>query len=431
MSFNSPQSKSQEEKWIIILGILATIILASILILFVYRLARRNNVVSNITSTKAVLSKIIGESQEYLPNVSELPSGFQLDETTSGPGNITNGNDYQLTYTNPDFLLEQRELNVFYTAAVFDSISPAEQAFDSLSNPSAYPQGGMSTTQESLSIEEFTNVDEVALLFGQEVSELGTKAINYILVFRFQNFIGNTIVSAPVDNFDDAYASQIRGRLRKAVIYYSSLIINKLPVRPLHVNIDNPVLPAVPLATKGSTSLGEAIFSDDFENSSVTANKWSSLGGTWLVENGVLRCVANGKYIANSLPHDNFKLQLDIMGTEVVDKIVVFHTVNDNQGYGIDFRSDPYNDLVLVKSQPGNIGQTLQTGSIQNYNNTWYKVSIIVMDNHIQVSVNGQIIIDYLDVSSPIKGGQIGIGAMLHDNPASAVYFDNVIVTNP
>ncbi len=156
-----------------------------------------------------------------------------------------------------------------------------------------------------------------------------------------------------------------------------------------------------------------------------------TLGGTWLVENGILRCVANGKYLANSLPPDNFKLQLDIMGIEVVDKIVVFHTLDDSQGYGIDFRSDPYNDLVLVKSMPGNIGQILQTGAIQNYNNIWYKISITMVDNHIQVLINDQIIIDYLDVSSPIKDGRVGVGAMLHNSSVSAVYYDNVIVTNP
>jgi len=60
------------------------------------------------------------------------------------------------------------------------------------------------------------------------------------------------------------------------------------------------------------------------------------------------------------------------MGVEVVDKIVRFRSVDSTSGYGIDFRSNPYNDIVLVRSLPENEYKILQSASFTNYNGTWY-----------------------------------------------------------
>jgi hypothetical protein len=148
----------------------------------------------------------------------------------SGPIASDYGDFYQLAFTNSDNLTLQREVNVFYTAGIADNINNAMYLYNSISDPSSAP--GI-TTREPFTIGEFTNIDEVTLLFGQDTTELGTYAINYTLVFRYQNFIANIIVSAPVDNFTDDYAIQMQNRLRKAIIFYSSFVVDKLPVHRL------------------------------------------------------------------------------------------------------------------------------------------------------------------------------------------------------
>lgn len=177
-----------------------------------------------------------------------------------------------------------------------------------------------------------------------------------------------------------------------------------------------------------STTTQRIIFKDNFQNSAITSENWSSLGGNWVVENEVLSCVANGKYLANITIQEDFTFQLDIMGVNVVDKIIVFRAIDDSTHYGIDFRTAPYNDIVLVKSLPGNIGQILQTVPFENYNNIWYTIKIDVENYHIKAFINNQQAIDFIDTSSPITGGTIGVGAMLQPG-VSIVYYDNIIVS--
>jgi len=55
---------------------------------------------------------------------------------------------------------------------------------------------------------------------------------------------------------------------------------------------------------------------------------------------------------------------------------------------------------------------------------------IVVKANLIEIYVNDRLVIYYVDESSPVFTGKIGIGAMLHDSPSSSVYFDNVRVTS-
>jgi|GEM_PF-3808554 len=190
-----------------------------------------------------------------------------------------------------------------------------------------------------------------------------------------------------------------------------------------------PTLTPTYVSPTADSTTQRIIFKDDFQDSGTTSVNWSPLGGTWIVENGVLSCVANGKYLANITMPEDFTFQLDIMGVNVIDKIIVFRAFDDSTHYGIDFRTAPYNDIVLVKSLPGNTGQIIQTAPFQNYNNTWYTIKVDVANNHIKAFVNGQQIIDFIDVSSPITGGTVGVGAMLQPG-FSIVYYDNIVISS-
>ncbi len=434
-SLTDSQTTAQEKKWIIILGIVALILIITLLILISINFFRSHSTTTpSLASADITTENITGNSRDFLPEITELPAGFQLVERNGGETRFNGGEMYELSYTNPDFLLQlqQREVNVLYTAAIFDNIDLAKQAYEKGSNADSYSAvQGLSTLREPFSLKDFTNVDEVALLFGEDVTELNTPSINYSLIFRYKNFMALTLISAPVDNYDSVYALQLRSVLKKNILYYSSLVTKNLPVHPklkvelVQTTVVSPILnPTIP-----SSNSKQIIFEDNFQDSATTSIKWSPLGGSWVVENGVLRCIANGKYLANASIPSDFQFQLDMMGVDIVDKIIVFRATNDTRHYGIDFRSDPYNDIVLVKSLPDNIGKIIQTAPIRNFNNIWYTLKVDVVNNHIQVFVNDQLLIDYTDVSSPIMDGTIGVGAMLHATPSSAVYYDNVVVT--
>jgi len=78
---------------------------------------------------------------------------------------------------------------------------------------------------------------------------------------------------------------------------------------------------------------------------------------------------------------------------------------------------------------PGNVGQIIQAVPFANKNNTWYAVKVDVENNHIKVFVNDQQAIDFIDISSPITDGTVGVGAMLQPG-FSVVYYDNIVISH-
>ncbi len=195
-------------------------------------------------------------------------------------------------------------------------------------------------------------------------------------------------------------------------------VITTATVAPIHTSTS-----ISPTTTQKTT------FKDDFQDSATTSENWSPLGGTWVVENGALSCIVGGKYLANITVPEDFTFQLDIMGVNVIDKIIVFRAIDDSKHYGINFRTAPYNDIILVKSLPGNIGQIIQTVPFKNNNNTWYTVKVDVENNHIKVFVNDQPTIDFIDTLDPITDGTVGVGAMLQPG-FSVVYYDNIVISH-
>jgi len=170
---------------------------------------------------------------------------------------------------------------------------------------------------------------------------------------------------------------------------------------------------------------------DDFSDTSYSNSIWSVLRGSWAVDEGVMMCNSNGKLLAGDLSWEDYVFEVEILGVDVVDKVVNFRYIETGHGYGIDFRSNPYNDVVLVKATPSNRNQILQSVHVPNYNNTWYTLAVAVKDNRIVVTIDDRIVMDYIDNDSPILHGRVGLGADLHASAISAVYFDNALVFIP
>lgn len=207
------------------------------------------------------------------------------------------------------------------------------------------------------------------------------------------------------------------------------------------INIARPLIDAArrgeisavssPAPTEVAKQATGILLSDDFSDVDYSNALWLVHGGTWAVDQGVLQCSANGGLLAGDSSWEDYGFVVDILGVDVVDKIVNFRYRDTSHTYGIDFRSDPYNDVVLAKASPANPNQILQSVHVPNYNNTWYRLGVIAVGNRISVLVNDRIVMDYIDNDSPILQGRIGLGANLHASAISAVYFDNVLVLAP
>lgn len=169
------------------------------------------------------------------------------------------------------------------------------------------------------------------------------------------------------------------------------------------------------------------IFFDDFEDRTYTSLQWAPEGGAWEIIDGAYICTAGGKSIAGDIGWEDYTFSIDIKGVEIVDKIIVFRFNDKSKMYGVNLRSNPFNDIVLVKVPPLS-GEVLQSARIMNYNDVWYSIKVSVVGNVIKIFVNNKLVINYTDNSSPILNGRIGVGAMVQDKPNSSVYFDNATV---
>jgi hypothetical protein len=169
-------------------------------------------------------------------------------------------------------------------------------------------------------------------------------------------------------------------------------------------------------------------FSDDFEDEAFTLANWTPQGCPWTVANGIYNCAgASGQSLVGESDWGNYTFTAEMSGTNIIDKIMVFRYIDQTHHYGINLRSSPFNDLVLVKSLPGENPQILRDVPAPNTNGNWYSLRIAASGGHIQVFVDDTLTIDYQDEAAPILFGKVGVAGQL---PANAMLsFDNVEVT--
>jgi hypothetical protein len=171
------------------------------------------------------------------------------------------------------------------------------------------------------------------------------------------------------------------------------------------------------------------LFADEFRDPNFTNSHWVEEGGEWNIVNGRYTLSYNGRSIAGDNSWDDYTYVVDVLGIDVIDKIVFFRYIAADNSYGVDLRSNPYNDIVLTKNIPGQGYETLASAHHQNYNDAYYSLKFVLSGAHIQIFVNDVLAIDYVDTNNPILNGRIGLGGML--SVGSKVLFDHVYVTSP
>ena len=444
---------SKEKKWLIRLSV-AIIVMAT---LVVFTVAKHS-------ATEKPRSLLTDSSEKYLPSVHNLPDGFFV--ASDAPVDFQDGDVHSRFFTNPDFLLQGREVNVnYHILGVFDDRTIAQDAFNNLSD-NVLILFDIISVEEDVSVEhKFSNSDDIKILFVHELTELDTYAIGYIMLFRYENLTAMLWVSAPVDDFNSDYAKQVKSMLSQAVLYYANMVTSKLPV-PVLTNVPQPPFgavafeqetgvvieqvqeieveqvfgeetkPALTPETEHSTTPSVILF-DDFEDTQKTEQMWKTIHGNWETVNGTYFCRSTSHRcltLAGDLGLKNYKLSLDIKGNEGVDKFLYIGFIEHERYYQLKLRSHPYNDWVLTEQLPEKGITELKITPIKNLNGYWYHIDVIVLENSLQAFVDDRLIMTASNLPHPIEG-QIGIGLMYSSAMGAgitSVYFDNVkVVTYP
>ena len=170
-------------------------------------------------------------------------------------------------------------------------------------------------------------------------------------------------------------------------------------------------------------------FSDDF---STATHAWTTSGnGDWsiadqtYVVNMGQASTFSGASTAGDPNWTDYAFQVDVRGERGIDKIVLGR-VFDNNAYGVNIRTAPYNDLNLTKAVRGLVTVPSHV-AFQNSNGVTYRIRMVFQDTIILVYVNNSLLIRYKDADHPLTHGQIALFGFTSDD---RVRFDNVLVTD-
>ncbi len=167
--------------------------------------------------------------------------------------------------------------------------------------------------------------------------------------------------------------------------------------------------------------------------------------GSFKVVDGMI--VANGLrshlfYVGNEKDDanfTNFELTLDVMTHHLANSGVYFHTAHQDEGW-----LDQGYELQINSTHRGADGykEVKKGGSLYGVRNlykaytkdsTWYNFNLRVEGKHIQIKINDQLVVDYIEPANPQRDQarkvlSSGMFALQGHDPESTVYFKNLLV---
>ena len=183
-----------------------------------------------------------------------------------------------------------------------------------------------------------------------------------------------------------------------------------------------------------------------FDGKSLAGWKAGGNSGTFSVRDGMI--VADGPrshlfYAGPIEGHDftNFELKADIKTMPKANSGIYFHTEYQQAGY----QAKGY-EVQINNTYPGTEGyrELRKTGSLYGVRDmfvscakdkTWFTVHIIVEGRRIQVSIDGRLLVDYIEPDDPVRAGPSagkklsqGTFALQGFGEGSVVYFRNIRV---
>ena len=167
--------------------------------------------------------------------------------------------------------------------------------------------------------------------------------------------------------------------------------------------------------------------------------KFSDKEGTFSVKDSMIK--VNGYrshlyYAGSVLNHDfkNFELKADIMTKPGSNSGIYFHTEFQQEGWPEKGYEVQVNNSHSDWRRTGGLYGVYDLREVPVKDNDWFNMHIIVKGKHIQVKLNGEIMVDYTEPENPnyegMPGRKISHGTFClqgHD-PNSMVFFKNIRV---
>jgi len=186
------------------------------------------------------------------------------------------------------------------------------------------------------------------------------------------------------------------------------------------------------------------LFCDDFSSGASPDWRETEGGCTWNVADGKYRAAMTGQQLScvRSVGDNtwrNYVIDVKVKGVAGVDKIIRFRET-ENSWYFVNLRSswDGEGHGAILGKQVDTVETILQTHSFMVYNDKWYWLRIICLDEHISVYLNygpefyyDDPILSYDDYESRIYSGGIGLACYTGDYGECDISFDHISVTNP
>lgn len=170
-----------------------------------------------------------------------------------------------------------------------------------------------------------------------------------------------------------------------------------------------------------------------------TLNGWkiSESPDSWSIKDGAI--VANGPrshlfYVGDDKPFKNFILKVDCMTEPGSNGGIYFHTKFQEEGWpAVGYEAQVNN----TQSDPKRTGSLYAVSNVLKQHipdNEWWTQTIMVQGNHIQISLNDEVVVDYYEPPGVGKSGEFdrrlgeGTFAFQAHDPGSTVYFKNIRV---
>jgi hypothetical protein len=398
---------------------------------------------SRVVPAQPPANMIVGPSKKYIPALAQLPSGFKQETTSDNPVlSLANAEGYRVTYTNPAFASQEREVTVTYEVLLYNSTVDAEVALQDAANPNTYKVLGKSVEPSTITPAQLAQVDSAVLMFGQDQNPgQGASQVSYILALRQANLFSRVIVSSPVDNVQSSLAQSLRSKLYQSVFYYASLFTRQLPLPagaqvPVSLPTFSPPAARLPTPTLIATERppDNVLFRDRFDDPAASQKNWDITSGSWTFDNGRLACQAptyDCQAFAGNQAWKDYTFSVDLQTVEGMDRLVFVGVVPGKKLYQIRFRSDPANEIILTEQVDGKPDRDLKKVAFKNYNRMVYNLKVVTKGNNIKVLIDSIAVLDLTDPKIDLTG-MVGIGlfqSAVTNGPIATIWFDNVEVT--
>lgn len=180
---------------------------------------------------------------------------------------------------------------------------------------------------------------------------------------------------------------------------------------------------------------GPVLFSDNFTDNSL--QNWTIKEGNFVAEKSELVATSSifGQHglISTNSGWDNIRLEFDLNNLNGIDDGVGFRSTGSNF-YELILRhgSGEYGtpQIALVKDQDEHSTTFFVISNFPLGHNIKYHIKIEAVDEHIQIWINNNLLIDVIDTGTRVKSGQIYFSYLTGAYGTINTHFDNIKVTS-